>query len=397
MRTVLKLVVATGLTPMKRNLPSWFALAALGLFIPTAFAELPAGSGSLYFPPVDGEWEVVSPAEAGFDRAKLDAVLDFARRQRSSGVVILYRGRILAEGNWNPDEEAPRRTAGATNKVRGYKERVVGHDAAGRAIEDVASAQKSVSSILAGMAQERGLLDIADPVDKYLGAGWSKATREQEAAITVHHLLTMTSGLDDSLEYEVPPGTRWLYNSSAYSRVLMCTAAAAKMDRNELTKKWLTDPIGMHHSRWEERKVPEGVELPPDFEPRNAVGFTTTARDLARFGLLIMAAGDWNGQTIIKDKQYLHDATHSSQDLNPSYGYLWWLNGHSKIMRGRRLVDGPLIPTAPADLIAAQGGFQRKLYVVPSRELVVTRLGDQCPPPGAQLWRLIMDAREGLN
>jgi CubicO group peptidase (beta-lactamase class C family) len=220
-----------------------------------------------------------------------------------------------------------------------------------------------------------------------LGRGWSKAAPDQEAAITVRHLLTMTSGLDDELKFEVAPGTRWFYNTSAYSRVLMCTAAATKMDRNELTKQWLTGPIGMQDSRWVERPVPAG------FEGKNGVGFATTVRDLARFGLLIQASGDWDGRAIIQDKQYLHDALHRSQDLNPSYGYLWWLNGQSQVMRGRQLVPGPLIPTAPADLVAALGGFQRKLYVVPSEQLVVTRLGDNCPPLDASLWRLITAAR----
>ena len=366
-----------------------------GLSLAAAFLAVvsTARAAEFHFPPAGAtaDWATIDAAAAGFDAGKLAEVLDFARRRRSSSLVILYRGRIVAEGNWNPNDVADGKVA--TTKARGYEARMLGRDAAGRAIEDVASAQKSVSAILCGMAQAKGLLDIDDAADKYLGAGWTKATREQEAAITVRHLLTMTSGLDDGLAYEAPPGTRWYYNSTAYSRVLECAAAAAKLDRNEMTSEWLTGPIGMLDSRWEERKIPEGFVLPAGFEPKNMVGFATTARDLARFGLLIAAGGDWEGRPIITDKKYLFDATHPSQDLNPSYGYLWWLNGQPKVMRGRQLIDGPLIRTAPADLIAALGGFQRKLYVVPSRELVVTRLGDNCAPPDVELWRLIEAAR----
>ena len=343
---------------------------------------------SLYFPPPGStaDWQTIDPAEAGFDPAKLDAVLEYARQQKSSGLAILYRGRIVVERYWNPDQ-TDTVPAKRQAKKRGYEQRVVGRDAAGHAIEDVASAQKSISAILAGIAQERGLLKISDPVHQYLGQGWSKAAADQEGAITVRHLLTMTSGLDDELRFDAPPATRWYYNTSAYSRVLMCTAAAAKMDRNDLTKQWLTGPLGMQDSRWEDRPIPAGVEA------KNGVGFATTVHDLARFGLLIQANGEWNGRAIVQDKQYLHDALHPSQKLNPSYGYLWWLNGQDKVMRGRQLVTGPLVPTAPADLIAALGGFQRKLYVVPSEQLVVTRLGDNCPPLDAGLWRLIMAAR----
>ena len=109
-----------------------------------------------YFPPPGSraEWQRIDPAEARFDRAKLDEVLDHARQQRSSGLVILYRGRIVAEGYWNPDDLQTERVKEQVKK-RGYDQRVIGRDAAGRAIEDVASAQKSISSILAGMAQER--------------------------------------------------------------------------------------------------------------------------------------------------------------------------------------------------------------------------------------------------
>jgi CubicO group peptidase (beta-lactamase class C family) len=365
---------------------------SLVLFLATVtgnYATFAVDTATSYFPAPAAKavWEKILPADAGYDAAKLNEALDFARTQRSSGVVILYRGKILAEGYWNPDELPADGQKANAKKQAGYSMRVIGRDAAGQAIEDVASAQKSVSAILAGLAQERGLLKISDPVKKHLGEGWSKATAEQEAAITIRHLLTMTSGLDEGLQFEAPAGTRWFYNSTAYARVLMCTAAAAKLDRNDLTKQWLTGPIGMADSRWAERPISAGVNA------INNVGLATTARDLARFGVLIMNNGDWNGQTIIKDKQFLHDALHPSQDLNPSYGYLWWLNGQPKVMRGRQLVDGPLIPTAPPDLVAALGAFQRKLYVVPSQQLIVTRLGDDCAPLDAKLWQLLSEAR----
>jgi len=367
-----------------------FVLVVVSLAI---FLAETAEGAEFYFPPpaAVGEWQTIAPADAGYDRAKLDEALDYARQQRSSGVVVVYRGKIMAEGYWNPDglpadgQKGNAKKFGA--KKAGYSMRTSGRDAAGHVIEDVASAQKSVSAILCGLAQERGLLKIGDSVHQHLGKGWSKATAEQEAAITIRHLLTMTSGLDEELKFEAEADTRWFYNSTAYARVLMCTAAAAKMDRNELTKQWLAGPIGMADSRWTERPLAAALDV------RNGVGFTTTARDLARFGVLILSNGDWNGQAIIKDKQFLHDALHPSQELNPSYGYLWWLNGQAKVMRGRQLVAGPLVPTAPNDLVAALGALQRKLYVVPSQQLVVTRLGDNCPPLDAKLWELLSAAR----
>ena len=326
----------------------------------------PAVRKPFYFPPAISQWEQVLPAKVGWDTAKLNESLELAGKNNSSGVVILHRGRIMAERYWNLDT-----TGGlADGKGRSHARVVVGRDAAGHVIEDVASAQKSVTSMLVGIAQHKGMLGLQDPVQKHLGAGWSKASPEQEKAITIRHLITMTSGLLDDMKYEAPAGTRWRYNTAAYSCALRVVAAAAKKEPNDLTCEWLTGRIGMTSSSWVKR-AGLGAE-----NPVNSVGFGTTARDLARFGLLILADGQWNGETVIADRDYLHAALHPSQELNPSYGYLWWLNGQSHVLRGAGLrANGPLIASAPADLVAALGAADRKLYVVPSLELVVTRLG----------------------
>lgn len=350
---------------------------------PAAKALASKAGNVLHFPPANGEWKRVQPAAVGWDADKLNQALELAGQTRASGVVILHRGRILAERYWKPDEDA---RAGA--KARSYSALVRGRDAAGHAIEDVASVQKSVSAILVGIAQHKGLLRLDDPVQKHLGTGWSKASPEQEQAITVRHLVTMTSGLAEDLTFEAPAGTRWRYNSAAYARTVQVLAAASKKTPNDLTREWLTGRIGMADSSWVERvgTGPEGRV--------NTLGFATTARDLARFGLLILADGRWNGDTVIADREYLHAALRPSQKLNPSYGYLWWLNGQSQVARGAgALVKGPLIPTAPPDLVAALGAVDRKLYVVPSLDLVVTRLGNSAGPAFQnEFWKLLMEA-----
>lgn len=341
--------------------------------------------GPRYFPETKPAvtWERVSPAAVGWNEEKLKTALEFAGRNRASGVVVLHRGRILAEQYWSLEQDAQ-----VGKKAREYGALVRGRDAAGRVIEDVASVQKSVAAILVGMAQSRGLLKLDDPVSRHLGTGWSKATLDQEGAITVRHLVTMTSGLKDDLTFEAAPGTRWRYNTPAYARTVAVVAAAAKKSPNDLTREWLTDRIGMSDSRWVSRASLNGEAA------ANAFGFATTARDLARFGLLILADGKWNNETVIADRDYLRAALRPSQTLNPSYGYLWWLNGQSALARGSgELVKGPLISTAPSDLVAALGAVDRKLYVVPSLDLVVTRLGNSATPAFQnEFWRLLMTA-----
>lgn len=358
------------------------ATARFALLQGASAAPTPVSSGS-YFPPAQGEWLRVSPVDAGWDPAKLAAALTYAGQKRASGVVILHRGRILAEQYWNLDEGAR-----AGNKPRDYGAMVLGRDAAGRVIEDVASVQKSVSAMLVGIAQHKGLLKLDNRVSKHLGIGWSKASTEQERAITVRHLLTMTSGLKDDLTFEAVAGARWRYNSAAYSSTIKVVAAAAKKSPNDLTREWLTGRIGMNDSSWADRPGTGRNAVP------NALGFATTARDLARFGLLILAEGQWNGESIIADRDYLRAALEPSQKLNRSYGYLWWLNGQAEVARGAGgRVKGPLIPTAPPDLVAALGAVDRKLYVVPSLGLVVTRLGNSAGPAFQnEFWKLLMSA-----
>ncbi len=352
--------------------------AASGQAAERSSASPATRGGALYFPPADGAWETVAPAETGWDAGQLDAALALAGERRSTGVVILYRGRILAERHWTLDSSS-----------RGHANGSYGRNAAGHAVEDVASVQKSVVAVLVGMAQERGLLALDDAVTDHAGR-WTGATAAQERAVTIRHLMAMTTGLTPALEYDAAPGSKWLYNTPAYHHLLRIVAGAAGLDRNEVTRQWLTGRLGMRDSRWEPRRWAASAI---------ATGFATTARDLARFGLLILAGGIWDGETVIEDTEYLAGMLRPSQALNPSYGLLWWVNGQASSMSWAIppvTVAGTLIPAAPADLVAAQGARDRKLYVVPGLDLVVARLGDNGSRDGSSFndafWERLVEA-----
>ena len=339
-----------------------------------------ADKTELYFPTAN-VWEKADPVASGWNADALDRAVDFAMSRKSSGVVVLHRGRILTE-----------RYQQVADPSLQYRSMVRGKDSNGQVVEDVASVQKSVASILVGIAQEKGLVKLNDPVHKYLGDGWSNATTEQERQITLQHIVSMSSGLTDRLKYVAPPGTTWRYNSNAYCQSVRVVAAAAKMTPDELTKAWLTEPLGMRDARWVERRLAR--ISPPE---TNKLGFTTSARDLARFGLLVLAEGQWGKTSILGDKDYLRESLNPSQKMNPSYGYLWWLNGQPVAVRAGRRVAGNLNPQAPDDLVAALGALGRKCYVVPSLGLVVTRLGDDPELKGqpkfdVEFWRLLMKA-----
>ncbi|MGB0582936.1 MAG: serine hydrolase domain-containing protein [Limisphaerales bacterium] len=340
---------------------------AIGLLL--AFTAIGAEQ-ELYFPPADGQWEKAKSVR--LDPKKLQKALDYAGKQNSTGVVILHRGRILAEQYWNLDGEGSAK----------FNRRIIGRTENGGSIEDVASAQKSVVSVLVGIAQEKGLLKIDDRVDKYLGSGWSKAKSEQEKLITIRHLITMTSGLTERGTYEARAGKKWKYNTTVYAKTVDVLEKASGMDRHELTRKWLTAPLGMKDSKWAPRNSAE-------LQSVNAFGFATSARDLARFGLMVFAKGKWGEETILGDQKYLKDSTTTSQNLQPYYGYLWWVNQNANKPRERRTA------TIPRDAFSANGALNRRCWVVPSQQLVVTRIGDQ---PSAkrgfdqEFWRLLRES-----
>jgi CubicO group peptidase (beta-lactamase class C family) len=362
--------------------------AGLGLAILLA-AVMPA-TGARVRPAPDALPAVVlgvpaatEPAEGGparrgprWDQPALESALAYAQRQRSSAVVVVDHGAVIAERYW-PVGAA----AGSA-----YRNMRWGTTAAGAPIEDIASMQKSVVSVLVGIAIDQGLLALDAPVETWLHAGWTNATCDQESAITIRHLLSMTSGLSPALEFQAPAGTSWLYNTRAYSRLVDVLEAATGDGIDELTKRWLTDPLGMGDTAWRRRPwVTPGMDA-------NTIGLYTTARDLARFGELMLAGGVWQGRRVVSESWVATSVT-PSQSLNPAYGLLWWLNVRPPRAGPEAAAQAALAPAAPADMFAAQGALGRKVYVVPSLGLVVVRLGDAPADDFNQrFWELLMAA-----
>lgn len=306
--------------------------------------------------------------------AETDALLDYLHTHGSTGFIVIKDGKTLIDQTWPAPNDDPL-----------FANFVYGKAADGALLEDVASQQKSFVSILVAVAIDKGLLDIDAPVSKYLGAGWSKASPNQEAGIRVVDVLTMSSGLDDKFGYVAPAGTVFFYNTPVYAITKRIVVAAAGQPLETITQAWLTGPTDMKNTAW--RKRPAALA-----SVGNDTGLVTTPHDVARFGEMVLHGGVAENGTRVVSKAQL-DALFTRSSTNPAYGRLWWLNGGEYTLRaqaGRR--DGQLIPAAPTDLVGALGAFDRRLYVVPSRKLVVVRTGAAANDPDfdQQLWLRLM-------
>lgn len=106
--------------------------------------------------------------------------------------------------------------------------------------------------------------------------------------------------------------------------------------------------------------------------------YYSNARSMARFGLLMLNKGKWDQTPILTDTAYFNTQVNTSQPYNLSYGYLTWLNGKTSHMLPTLQVvfPGSFAPNAPADMYAALGKNDQKIYVVPSQKIVVIRMGE---------------------
>lgn len=337
-----------------RCLPKWLVICGvcLGLGCSSSGTGNPAPEPepglALYFPPDAPEtWETVSPAELGWNEDHIPILQQFLEESGTRGFIVLVGGKIALELYMN------------------------GHSA--NELWYWASAGKTLTALTVGIAQQDGLLSIDRPTSDYLGDGWTSASPEQEEEITVWHQLTMTTGLDsdvfecttpDCLPYLVPAGTRWYYHNGPYTLLHAVVSAAAREDFDLYFNRKVRDPLGMNGFWFDS---PEG----------NRVYYSNT-RSMARFGLSILANARWENSPLLSDENYLEQMRSPSQELNPSYGYLWWLNGQLTFrMPGLEFeFEGPLVPAAPSDMYCGLGKNDQKLYVAPSLDMVVVRMGE---------------------
>lgn len=245
------------------------------------------------------------------------------------------------------------------------------------------SISKSITAALTGILVKQGKLDLN--ASKLLPQ-W---LHTDKAVITLRELLQQTSGIRYREQYLAPseattmlfkkgdmsgyiaglpikytPGTVFNYssgNANLVSRIIR--NALAPEDYYAFPYTSLLYPLGMYHTFLETDAGGTYVGSSYTY---------ATARDFARFGLLYYQNGCWNGKQLLPDHWTQASVQPSGADPLRHYGYFFWLNGWDKDHPGQRW-----FPDVPPDMFFASGYLGQGIYIIPSKKLVVVRLGQR--------------------
>ena len=316
--------------------------------------------------------------------------------------------KLLAASNWAFDRESPEQVT--LSLVVVYNGQIIheryapGFDVTTRT--RTWSTAKSIASTLIGMLVDEGRLALDEP----LGFDWYPNARSPETdprnEITLRHVLNMSSGLETvdnrGLEYATgsgmsywagsssvvgarsralirEPGTYWDYEN--YDTLLgvyaMKLALGGEKAYAEFPRKALLDKIGM-------RNTLVSTDRFGDFVMSSQI--YTNARDLARFGLLYLGNGIWNGERLLSEEwiDFVRTPAPATKSIGSIYGGQWWL-----VPEGRDDV--------PKDAYSTSGNRGQFSIIVPSRDMVIVRRGLDYGRQGFDRWGLTREVLKAIN
>ncbi len=346
--------------------------------------ELPPLQGdpaSIVWPDGDMTGEISVPS--GIDAAALQAASDWAFQRESEyqdtlSLLIVHDGRIIHE-RYAPGVDMRTRTR-------------------------TWSTAKSIGVTLIGMLVDQGSLDLDAP----LPFDWLPEARgdDPRRSITLRHLLNMSSGLEvidnSGLEYAIgsgmsywagassvaharsqglirEPGTNWDYEN--YDTLLavyaMKLVIGDEKEYLEFPRRALLDKIGM-------RNTLLSTDRFGDFILSSQV--YTNARDLARFGLLYMNGGVWNGERLISEAwiDFVRTPAPATAERGNMYGGQFWL-----------VPDN--IDYVPKDAYSTAGNRGQYVVIVPSHDLVIVRRGLDWGRQGFNRWEMTREVLKAFE
>lgn len=293
-------------------------------------------------------------------QAALSAAADYSEAHNGQTIVVLHNGNIVLERYANGG-------AAGTRQL-------------------LASGTKSFAGIAAACALHDGILKLDDRACEALTEWQADSEKSQ---ITYRQLLTLTSGLTAGEVRRAVRGPAWdkiidlplvsapgeKFDYGAYQLNAFAYALERKLQGESFEtylKRRVLDPLDVT-VEWRFRC--------DDGHPQVGGGAFMTARDWATLGELVRLNGTWKDAEVIGAASLAECFKGTEQ--NPAYGLAWWLK---EPVSRRTLWSIPLLrrewsgvladDSIPDDLVAACGAGKQRLYVIPSRQLVIVRQGE---------------------
>jgi len=299
--------------------------------------------------------QISSLDKAGWSKEKLAAAREYANADtiHTSAVMIVQGGEVVDE--WGDFDQ----------KLDSY------------------SVRKSLLSALYGIYSSEGVIDINETLEQ-LGIDDSPdpLTKEEKQARIVD-LLRARSGVYHSVDFETEtmakdqpargshaPGTFWYYNNWDFNVLGTIFEKKTKLKIGDAFYERIAKPIGMEDFRPNDLFYFGG---PQSIHP--AYHFEITARDMARFGLLYLRHGRWNGKQVVPEA-WVEKSSHASEMVKANgvdrggYEYLWWVDYGG--------VHFPEI-SLPG-IYSARGNGAHYIFVIPTLDMVVVHRTDNDPP-----------------
>jgi CubicO group peptidase (beta-lactamase class C family) len=311
-------------------------------------------------------WATSTPIAEGLDPQVLTSVLDDIRRGLFPGVdamIVVRNQRLVAEGYFN-----------------GY-----GRDS----IHDLRSTGKSFTSALTGIAVDQGLVSIDDPIAQHIPGFEGHANMDdRKRAITLRHLLHMSSGLECNdwstsspgneermygtrdwigfvldLRMIASPGTLSTYCTGGVVVLGHVLSLRSGMALDDYAQAWLFDPLDIEQSTW--RRSPDG-------RATGGGGLRLRPRDAAKLGALFANEGLWNGTRVVPENWVMATRARVTALGPDDYGYLWWKRSFAH-------------PRGSLESSFTSGNGGNFIFTFPQVELVVAFTGSNYNDPRSQL------------
>jgi CubicO group peptidase (beta-lactamase class C family) len=313
-------------------------------------------SQKLYYPE-KGEWERRDPGKFGLDGEKLRDAVAFAKANEYTGAKDL-RVAILQSFGYEPYLEivGPTKKRGGPAGVIIKDGYIVAEWGDIERVDMTFSVTKSYLSTVAGLAYDDGLIkNVDDPVFKYVWDGTFEGDHNEK--ISWDHLLTQSSdwsgtlfgmpdwadrppregGIDEWKARELrEPGTVFEYNDVRVNVLAYALLQVWRRSLPSLLKEKIMDPIGASTTwRWYGYKTSwvdvDGYRIQSvSGGGHSGGGVFISTLDHARFGLLFLREGNWQGKQLISE-EWIELATKPSEAFE-GYGYMWWLNKGPRAM-----------------------------------------------------------------